>query len=261
MRDNGAMRVLIYRATSGERKITGIVELRDTVAVTDEDTRAFLEGHFVPEPGNPTRALTFGDGVEYLFALPYALSGTYCWAELEGHSLSEESYKSLGEQVRNDQADAALVAATAQAMREWQATTGLRPSIKPLREMIWFYWQAPRLPKPRVRGKYPKSFPWSAAARAAYRGDPRCPLVIEHAQPIALLVQELLDGPPLVVEAVRRLLEARLQCVVLTPEEDDQIDAAGVGQGMPEGWQSGDLWARYRAAGLDLEGFAPLEED
>ena len=49
--------------------------------------------------------------------------------------------------------------------------------------------------------------------------------------------------------------------VVLTPEEDDQIDAAGVGQGMPEGWQSGDLWARYRAAGLDLEGFAPLEED
>lgn len=130
----------------------------------------------------------------------------------------------------NDLADAALVAAVANGLREWRALTGTtKGSLKPLREAVWFYWQHPRLPRPLVRSKYPTTVPWSSAARSAFRADPQRTggLVIEHSYPIALLLDELLTAPELDAEVALRLLRRCRDFVVITVEEN----RSGAGEG------------------------------
>lgn len=151
-----------------------------------------------------------------------------------------------------DHHDAALLAAVVRGFQEWQAATGRTPATKVLREALWFFWQKPRL-GPRVRGKYPTAAPWTAAARAAYAADPRCALVIEHVRPVNLLVRELLTGAG-TTATVLATLRAEEQFCVVTPEEDDALEAAGVG----DRFDGTDPWSRYVAAGIDLTGLAPL---
>lgn len=158
-----------------------------------------------------------------------------------------------------DLRDAAIVRAVATALRDWEASTGRRGSTKPLREAIWFYWQSPRLPRPRIRGKYPAEFLWTADARDAYRRDPKgAALVMEHTEPISVVIGELIqqDRPDAEVAV---LLADRLACVVVTRDEDRRITAAGYGVSAPG--SDGDPYARYRAAGISVEGIAPLARD
>jgi hypothetical protein len=116
------------------------------------------------------------------------------------------------------------------------------------------------MPTPRVRAKYPHDFPWTLSAKAAYRADPSCHLVIEHTEPLSLVMDDLLllDHPEPV--DIADLLHQRLSlAVVMTPEEHRLLTEAGLRQRMPEGWRPGDdPMARYRAAGLDPESFRPL---
>lgn len=98
------MRVLICGVTrEAERKVTGTVELQGDIAVPNERARPFLEHFVAVEPGNPSRRLTFDDGIEYLLALPYNLAGTYSWAELEGRDLHGVAYGDLLRQFRDSE--------------------------------------------------------------------------------------------------------------------------------------------------------------
>jgi hypothetical protein len=163
---------------------------------------------------------------------------------------------------RDDQADAALVAAVANAVREWRATTGsTRGDLKLLREAVWFYWERPRLPRPLVRGKYPTTVLWSVDARAAYHADTkRSPgLVIEHTHPMTLLLEELLATPGLDADAARELLSRRVDFVVITADENRRLEAAGVSRQLVKG--TSDQLARYRKACLDTAGFKPLSDE
>ena len=83
---------------------------------------------------------------------------------------------------RDDHADAALIVDVAAAWRRWRGRTNKGPATKILRETVWFYWQNPRLERPRVAGKYPRGVPWSeAAASLVVSGVARNDrLVIEH---------------------------------------------------------------------------------
>src|SRR4051812_29360366 len=92
----------------------------------------------------------------------------------------------------DDRIDATLIASMLSATAAWEAATGRRMPRKPLREAVWFVWQQPRLPQPLVRSKYPMTVPWTAAARAAYLDNPNCDLVIEHVEPIHVLLDRLL---------------------------------------------------------------------
>jgi hypothetical protein len=159
-----------------------------------------------------------------------------------------------------DAADATLIWEIAQACARWEAATRKPCSIRPLREAICFQWHDPRLPRPRVRSKYPHALPWTAAARAAYAANPKCSLVIEHAQPLNLLIRRLLAGEiASAAELENVLLQDGLDCVIVTPAEDVLLRGAGVGSTMPAWWKHGDdRWTRYRAAGIDPDGFGPL---
>jgi hypothetical protein len=114
-----------------------------------------------------------------------------------------------------------------------------------------------------VKGKYPKAFPWSPAARTAYRADPqKCQLIIEHTEPLNLVIRRMVDGSPLSAEAVRDVLQEGLASVIITPDDNRLLSAAKVANNMPPGWKPGDdPWARYHEAGLDVDDFRPLTDD
>ncbi len=157
-----------------------------------------------------------------------------------------------------DEMDADFLATVFAAARRWEVSTGRKTPGKVLRESLWFVWQAPRLQRPLVRSKYPRSAPWTAAARAAYLQDPsgKGGLVMEHVQPISGLIRTLLDTPQERPEFIRTL-NAALQFCVVTPTEDKMLAAAKVSFRTPE---SIDPWVRYRLAGIDVDGIRPLNQ-
>lgn len=157
-----------------------------------------------------------------------------------------------------DRANLAVIAALVDALRAWQTATGQPANLRPLREAVWFYWQSERFPTPRVRGKYPHAYPWSAAARAAVAANPRARLVIEHTVPVKHLLRELLDGPVLDAKTLAKRLDETLQAVVLSPEEDRRISSAGLAARLST---RDGVYARYQDAGIDIDGFAPLDHD
>ena len=164
---------------------------------------------------------------------------------------------------RSDQADASVVLAVARGFAEWEAATGQRAGhMKPLREVIWFYWHHPRLPRPLVSNKYPYAFPWTPAARAAMR-QPKRELIFEHMRPLALLMREMLTEHGGGIDRIVELLRGGgLDAVVMTKHEDALVTRHGYGEKMPPGWRPGDdPYERYRASGIDPVLFAPLSAD
>lgn len=113
------------------------------------------------------------------------------------------------------------------------------------------YWFTPRRP-----GEWrPSDVPWSADARDLPNVT-GAPLRSEHVYPLNLLSRDLLAAEP-TLEVYARIVADRLVLAVVTVEEDLQLGAAGLSRSMPIGWNGRDPFDRYRAAGLDVSGFAP----
>lgn len=149
-----------------------------------------------------------------------------------------------------DLTDARLVADVAAALRAWQEASGRPAATKTLRETVWFYWQNPRMPRPRVSGKYPRSARWSReAAEVVLDGDGTVQgrLVIEHIEPMHRLLRRLIDEP-LEPTEVASVLSAGLDVVLVTKEQSKLLPDAGSAE------------ERYRAAGLDLNDFRSLDD-
>lgn len=109
---------------------------------------------------------------------------------------------------------------------------------------------------PRRRGEYrPTSVLWSGSARALPNAS-GTPLRSEHVYPLNLLCRDLLEAEP-TVEAFGRLVADRLVLAVITVEEDARLSTAGLSRSMPAAWDGRDPFDRYRAAGLDVDAFAP----
>ena len=154
-----------------------------------------------------------------------------------------------------DIADLNVVMAGIEALRKWQDATEKRARQKPLRELIWFYWQQPRLVQDAIRSKYPRSVDWSLAAREASAAG-SAKLVIDHIRPMKLLIASLLEDPPTDLMTLRDRLDAGLACVVITAEESMKLTRAKVGHAVVT--DDSDKYARHRKAGLDVSSFGPL---
>jgi hypothetical protein len=157
--------------------------------------------------------------------------------------------RSLGRNV--DLADARDVAALAKWCRSTLARGRSRGAPnRLLREGLWFVWEYPRLPEPRVGTKYPTSYPWSPGAQAAYdAAGGRTPrggygLAFEHLYPTQLLVRDVLEGERLNAGQVVEMLRARVMAAVVTRAEHDRLRGT-----FSTSWQSydADPWHRYRA--------------
>lgn len=160
-----------------------------------------------------------------------------------------------------DRADAEDILTVVRVLNGVRDILGASILGRVLKEFLWAKWERPRLPKPLVDGKYPYAYPWSARARAAWHASPRragrpAALVIEHVVPKRELLNEIAaNATELDVDELLALLRGAHAAVVLSKEEDAQVTAAGFGYASPD---ASDVWARYRAAGLDLAGFGPL---
>jgi hypothetical protein len=119
-----------------------------------------------------------------------------------------------------------------------------------LREAIIVFWEAPKLTK------YSPNRTYSVAARKfikAGRADKRRHLRFDHAIPLRMVVDELLDAHhnPRKIKSILQRVEARL----LTVEEDKALNRVHRNT-MPDGWdwKTGVTDARYVAARIDFEG-------
>lgn len=150
---------------------------------------------------------------------------------------------------RSDQADAQLISDVAAGLRAWGHSTGEQPALKILREAIWFFWQQPRLERPVVASKYPRSSPWSEeAARLALSGEStKDRLEIEHVEPLKRVARWLIEDAPS-VDTVASELPKRVHSVVVTRDEAKRLPDAGTPS------------ERYAHAGLDLTAFRALDD-
>ncbi|MGI8536063.1 MAG: hypothetical protein ACR2K2_06095 [Mycobacteriales bacterium] len=115
------------------------------------------------------------------------------------------------------------------------------------------YWFTPRRP-----GEWrPSNVLWSEPARAL-PNVAGAPLISEHVYPLNLLSRDLLAAEP-TVQAFGRIVADRLVLAVITVEEDVRLGAARLSRSMPPAWDGRDPFDRYRAAGLDVDAFAPRQ--
>lgn len=137
---------------------------------------------------------------------------------------------------RSDLADAKLILDVAAGLRAWGDSTGQQPPSKILREAVWFFWQQPRLERPVVASKYPRSSPWSEeAARLALSGESTKDRLW------------LLDEAP-TVDTIASELPKRVHSVIVTRDEAKRLPDAGTPA------------ERYARAGLDLAAFRALDD-
>jgi hypothetical protein len=77
-------------------------------------------------------------------------------------------------------------------------------------------------------------------------------LIYDHAVPFSYLQKELLDLPEVTRDSVRDVLEKHCVVVLVTKQENDRLNEAGLGRKMPEGSDGTDTLARYVAVGIDV---------
>jgi hypothetical protein len=132
-----------------------------------------------------------------------------------------------------------------------RAVTSPRP-VRIIREVLFFVWEAPRLPKGGKRSRY---LPHSPAARAQRLTGDDSGLVYEHVMPISLVIKDLLVDPPGETASLRNRLDATSDRVIILKREDRALDLAGWRNALPD---PENPWSRYRAIGLDPSDFQQL---
>lgn len=152
----------------------------------------------------------------------------------------------------DDQADLALILKVIRAYSEHASVTGRASGIKVIREAIFFVWEQPRLPG---GGKYSPALPHSPSAHAQVAAGQRKGLVFEHVLPISIVVRRLLLNVPADEQALRAVLDATSDRVIVTKDEDKTITAAGWGARVPD---EAEPWSRYACLGLTKGDFFPL---
>lgn len=95
-----------------------------------------------------------------------------------------------------------------------------------------------------------KNIPRSQAADGAALKD--CD--VEHAVPQMEIVNMLMDMEAITQTKVQSLLEKYFRVLLVTKEEHRLLNASGLRSSMPKDWDGEDVWARYRAVGINPNG-------
>ena len=114
---------------------------------------------------------------------------------------------------------------------------------KILREAIFFTWELAEGPK------HGDHRPRSAAARGLKPSE----LDYDHAVPVRIVIDEMLEAGP-DPDAVERILRTRVRAVLLTKPEHERLRSCGLSSRMPDDWDGVDWRARYVAAGIEVPG-------
>jgi len=99
-------------------------------------------------------------------------------------------------------------------------------------------------------GKFKGCTYWSKAA-SEYIGA-TSGLRHEHLVPKKVVIAHLLALDPATTDNVHAILDRYCIGVVVTKDEDARLTGLGLRSKMPDGWDAGDPWARYAAAGIEV---------
>jgi hypothetical protein len=115
---------------------------------------------------------------------------------------------------------------------------------KALREPVHFLWE-------RRDGKSKKRCAQfrSRASMLVQLGSGA--LIYDHAVPFKYLQEELLDLPYVTRESVGNVLKKHCVVVLVTKEENDQLNKAKLGSKMPEDWNGNDPLAQRARSGAE----------
>jgi hypothetical protein len=137
----------------------------------------------------------------------------------------------------------------AEAVRYCQRVRGMGmpPSsyTKALREPVFYLWECRNQKNKDRVAKFR-----SRSAVGVRRGDGalRC----DHAVPFKYLQDELLKLSNVTVETIRPVLDRYGVTVLITGDDDQRLNKAGLRNKMPDGWNGLDPLARYKAVGIEL---------
>jgi hypothetical protein len=82
---------------------------------------------------------------------------------------------------------------------------------------------------------------------------------VEHAVPVSVIVK-MVDATDLSHEAIIPVLQNYLVVFYIRKADHARLGSMGLGRSMPADWDGLDPLARYKAAGIDLTGYAPESE-
>jgi hypothetical protein len=99
-------------------------------------------------------------------------------------------------------------------------------------------------------GKYKGCRVWSMAAKAA--GVKPKGLVHEHLVPRKIVRHKLFSIAKPTAVAIHRVLNRWCVGIVITKEEDQELNRLGLNASMPKDWNGHDRWARYTEAGIAI---------
>ena len=114
-----------------------------------------------------------------------------------------------------------------------------------LKTALHQYWQNKTLQQhgQARKSKIPRS------KEAAGRELSKCN--VEHVVPQMEIVNMLMDMAPLTKGKVADLLTKYFRVLLVTKDEHIRLNASGLRSKMPPDWDGEDIWARYKAVGIE----------
>lgn len=104
----------------------------------------------------------------------------------------------------------------------------------------------------------------SVAAEQCLVGDPKTPLIADHAVPVSVSLRGFEDLREVSLDSVVSLVAKFAVMVLITPEEDKSLCAASLVKCMPQNWDGQDIFARYKCVGIKVKPnplFQPIASD
>jgi len=118
--------------------------------------------------------------------------------------------------------------------------------IKALREPIHFLWERRNNAKKELAAEFRSV---SARGLDFSSGEIR----YDHVIPLNYAMADILEAPELDINALQDILESKVVACLLTRDEDETLNRAGLKSKMPEGWEKSGIFARYEHVGIQVE--------
>ena len=74
----------------------------------------------------------------------------------------------------------------------------------------------------------------------------------DHAIPMRLVQQEIMESNPLNIKILKEILDRKVISCLLTKSEDEKLTYLGLRSKMPDGWDGIDPLARYKKAQIEI---------
>jgi len=113
-----------------------------------------------------------------------------------------------------------------------------------LKTALHQYWQH------RTMGLHGQNQKHLVPRSKAAKGKPLNECVVEHAVPLMLIVNILMEMTPLTERRVANLLRKYFCVMLVTEAEHSKLNSNGLRSTMPEDWDRKDVLARYKAVGI-----------